>query len=72
MRASFLSTVLAITAAGCGLCAASYAAMTRDASPRQAMAYALPFMLFSTASGSAAVLGIVAAIDRANPSRRIL
>jgi hypothetical protein len=71
MRASFLSVLLAITAAGCGLCAASYAAMTRDTSPRQAMAYALPFMLFSTASGSAALLGIVAAIDKASPSRRI-
>jgi hypothetical protein len=71
MRASFLSVVLAITAAGCSLCAASYASMARDASPKEAMMLTLPFMLFSTASGSAAVLGIVAAIDRAHPSRRI-
>jgi hypothetical protein len=51
-----------------GLCAGSYALMIQQAGDKQqAAVLSLPFMLFSTAAASSAVLAGVAAMDqRAN------
>ena len=70
MRLSFSAVVLLAFAVGSGVCAASYAQASASApSAKEAAPFALPFMLFSTASASALLLSGVAAMDKATNKR---
>jgi hypothetical protein len=64
MRLSFSSLALLSFALISGVCAGSYARASVSApTAREALPFALPFMLFSTASTSALLLSGVAAMD---------
>ena len=64
MRCSLSALALLSFALISGICAGSYARASASApSAREALPFALPFMLLSTASASALLLSGVAAID---------
>ncbi len=64
MRLSFSSLALLSFALISGVCAGSYARFSASApTAREALPFALPFALFSTASASALLLSGVAAMD---------
>jgi len=71
MRFSLSSAALLAFALLSGVCAGSYARWAMEApSAKQAVPFALPFALLSTASGSALLLSGVAAIDAGSRRRR--
>jgi hypothetical protein len=64
MRCSLSALALLSFALLSGICAGSYARASVSApSTKEALPFALPFMLFSTASASALLLSGVAAMD---------
>lgn len=66
MKLSLSSAALLLFAVVSGVCAGSYARWSADARTLpEATSFALPFMLFSTASVSALLLSGVAAVDAA-------
>jgi len=71
MRCSLAALSLLSFALLSGICAGSYArASVSASSTREALPFALPFMLFSTASASALLLSGVAAVDAGARKRR--
>ena len=71
MKPTLTSAVLAVGAVMLGLCAGSYARWANQAnSAKDAAAFALPFMLFSTAAASSAAMALVASIDAAAQQSR--
>jgi hypothetical protein len=71
MRLSISALALLSFALISGACAGSYArASASAASPKEALPFALPFMLFSTASASALALSGMAAVDAASRKRQ--
>jgi hypothetical protein len=70
MRCSLSALALLSFALISGICAGSYARASVSApTAREALPFALPFMLFSTASVSALLLSGVAAMDASQERR---
>jgi hypothetical protein len=71
MRPSLSALALLSFALISGICAGSYARASASAvSTEEALPFALPFMLFSTASASALALSGMAALDAASRKRQ--
>ena len=71
MKPTLTSAALAVGAVMFGLCAGSYARWANQAdTAKDAAAFALPFMLFSTAAASSAAMALTASIDAAAQQSR--